>query len=444
MSWNSKVVWSEGLFLRPQHLQQSDRYLERAIDLRTRYISPYPWGFAHLEIDRDLQQQSRFGLRRAAGILPDGTTFDVPTDSPLPLPVDIPPDCAGKLVWLAMPAQANNSREIDENGSDSAARFVIGSEAVIDSASHLRTEEAIAVAYPRLGFDVGAAKAGFVSLPVARIIEVSDRAIVFDEKYCPPILSCAVHPVPMGWLERLIGIVLNKIEQLSRYAADPRAGGAMQDSDYFTLQVLNRTLPVLNHFRQSRFVHPERLFEEMLRLAGEMSTFGSQSRRGQDYPAYDHDNLEAVFNPVIDDIQFFLAKSQDRKAFPLNVINFAPGAYRALVTDRTIFRDATLILDVTANLSPDEIQRKVPRIVKVGPDGMMAEIVNSNLEGIPLRHLPTPPRYIRPLTDHVYFRLDSKGPLWPEFIRSDTIGIHFADDWPELAIDLWAVREGTG
>ena len=34
MSWYSKVVWAEGLFLRPHHLQQSDRYLEHLVESR--------------------------------------------------------------------------------------------------------------------------------------------------------------------------------------------------------------------------------------------------------------------------------------------------------------------------------------------------------------------------------------------------------------------------
>ncbi|WP_447531943.1 hypothetical protein, partial [Pseudomonas aeruginosa] len=29
MSLDSKVVWSEGMFLNPQHFQQQDRYIER-------------------------------------------------------------------------------------------------------------------------------------------------------------------------------------------------------------------------------------------------------------------------------------------------------------------------------------------------------------------------------------------------------------------------------
>ena len=42
MSWYSKVFWSEGLFLRPHHLQQNDRYLEHLIEKRVRHVAPYP------------------------------------------------------------------------------------------------------------------------------------------------------------------------------------------------------------------------------------------------------------------------------------------------------------------------------------------------------------------------------------------------------------------
>ena len=65
MSWYSKVLWSEGLFLRPHHLQQSDRYVEHFVERRVGQMTPYPWGFSSLEIDSDLAQQSKFALRPA-------------------------------------------------------------------------------------------------------------------------------------------------------------------------------------------------------------------------------------------------------------------------------------------------------------------------------------------------------------------------------------------
>ena len=48
MSWNRKVIWSEGMFLQPQHLQQHDRYIERLIEGRTQPIAAYSLSLIHI------------------------------------------------------------------------------------------------------------------------------------------------------------------------------------------------------------------------------------------------------------------------------------------------------------------------------------------------------------------------------------------------------------
>ena len=143
MSWYSKVFWSEGLFLRPHHLQQNDRYLEHLLERRVGQVTPYPWGFSALEIDRDLAQQSKFCLRRATGVMPDGTPFDFPGDCPIPDPIDVPEAAATQVCWLSLPVGASNTREVDDKESESASRFSRGSEMFIDSTSALRIEEEI-------------------------------------------------------------------------------------------------------------------------------------------------------------------------------------------------------------------------------------------------------------------------------------------------------------
>lgn len=45
MSRNNKVIWSEGMLLQPQHLQQHDRYLHALIDTRCAALRPYAFGF---------------------------------------------------------------------------------------------------------------------------------------------------------------------------------------------------------------------------------------------------------------------------------------------------------------------------------------------------------------------------------------------------------------
>ena len=126
MSWNAKVHWSEGLFLRPHHLQQADRYLENALESRTRHVTPYPWGFASLEIDLDLAHQGKFALRRASGVLPDGGPFDFPGDAPAPAPIDVPESAAGQVIWLTAPARSENVREVGPLAAESATRYLIG------------------------------------------------------------------------------------------------------------------------------------------------------------------------------------------------------------------------------------------------------------------------------------------------------------------------------
>jgi type VI secretion system protein ImpJ len=442
MSWYSKVVWGEGLFLRPHHLQQNDRYLEHLLETRTRHVTPYPWGFSYLEIDRDLGQQAKFSVRRAAGVMPDGTPFDVPGDSPLPDPIEVPDSAASQIAWLTIPVASPNTREVDEKYAESASRYSSGAETFIDSTSPLRIEEEIDIAYPRLAFELRKTpKPGYISMALARILEIRDKTIVYDEKFAPPVLTCAAHPVVNGWIDRVVGWVDNKLEELARYAADPTAGGGLQSVDYFVLQLLNRHINVLKHLRGSAYVHPERLFEEFLRLAGELATFATPERRARSYPAYDHDNLENVFAPLIRDLQDFLSAQLGRRAIRLEIIERAQNAFISTIRDRSLFRTASLVLEVAARLPLTEIQYQFPNLFKVGPNTKMNEIVHAHLPGVPLVHLPTPPPQIRAITDHVYFYLDRKSPLWPEFSTASSIGMHFSGDWPDLQLELWAILE---
>ncbi len=441
MSWYSKVVWGEGIFLRPHHLQQQDRYLEHLLEARTRHISPHPWGFSALEIDYDLAQQAKFCVRRATGIMPDGTPFDLPADGPLPPPISVPEQSRQQLIWLTLPLASANTREVDAREVESASRFYKGAELFIDSTASLRIEEEIDIAYARLAFELrDAAKPGFSSIPVARITEVRDRVIVFDGQFAPPVLVCSASDVVTGWIDRVIGWIDNKLEELARYAADPTAGGGLQSADYFMLQVLNRNIVLLRHLRSSAYVHPERLFWHLLELAGELATF-SAARRPRLYPAYDHDNLQNVFRPLLSDIQDLLSARMGRRAIRLELIQRAQNAYISPIRDPSLFRNATFVLEVSAARALSDIQLQFPNLLKLGPNTKMNEIVHANLPGIPLVHMPTPPPHIRAISDHVYFYLDKNSPLWIEFSQAKSIGLHFAGDWPQLALELWAVLE---
>ncbi|MFQ1701437.1 type VI secretion system baseplate subunit TssK [Loktanella agnita] len=441
MSWFSKVAWKEGLFLQPQHLQQSDRYLEKLIQSRTDVITPYPWGLVEMTIDRDMAQQGRLGLRTVVGIMPDGTPFDAPNAGELPAPVEVPDDAKGLYLWLTLPDLSQNGRDVGLGPDAATTRYLLSSDAVADNASATRVEHQIETAVPRLELDIRkSAKPGYQCVRLARINEVRDGVISLDDTVPPPALVLTVHPVIEGYLSRVIGWMEAKLGSLARYASDPSAGGGMQATDYLMLMVLNREITVLRHLTHGRAVHPERLYEKLIGLAGELSTFDNGERMAREYKPYDHGDLKATFTPVVQDIQRLLSRDVGR-ATRLDLRQVRQNSFLAEVQDRNLFRDATFVIEVEANKSLTQVQQQFPELCKVGPNTRMSEIVKNNLPGIGLVHLPNPPRQIRVMSSNVYFLLDKKTPLWQEFSMAPAIGMHFAGDWPELKLELWAIPE---
>jgi type VI secretion system protein ImpJ len=254
------------------------------------------------------------------------------------------------------------------------------------------------------------------------------------------LLTISGHSVALGWLDRVIGWVETKLESLARYAADPSAAGGLQATDYFMLLCLNRQINVLRHLRASRYVHPERLYEELLRFSGELWTFDQDKRLAPPYDPYDHADLKASIEPVVRDIQRLLSRDVGR-ATRLELVQVRQNSYLAQVADRTLFRDATFVIEVESSRAMTLVQQQFPELCKVGPNTRMAEIVNNNLPGIDLVHIPTPPRQIRAVSRNVYFILEKNSPLWREFSTAPAIGMHFAGDWPDLKMELWAIVE---
>lgn len=441
MSLFSKVAWREGLFLQQQHLQQADRYLEHLLDARLRDLTPWPWGIAEMALDRDLAQQGKIGLRSINGIMPDGLPFDAPATSALPLPVPCPDDAAGQGVWLTLPEAAPNGRDIGPDTGDAVTRWRLTTASVTDNAAEGRQEELIEVAEPRLELVVRKTpRPGYQSICIARIHEMRNGIIAFDDSTPPPSLVTRAHPALTGYLDRVTGWIEARLETLARYAADPSSGGGLQATDYLQLMLLNREIAVLRHMAQLPALHPEDLYRRLLAIAGELATFNDGSRLAPVYQPYDHHDPKASFTPVVQDIQRALSRDVGR-AVRLELRKVRQNSYLTEVADRSLFRDATFVVEVESTRPLAQVMMQFPQLCKVGPNTRMNEIVKNNLPGIGLVHLPNPPRQIRVVASNVYFLLDRNTPLWQEFSVAPAIGMHFAGDWPDLKMEFWAIPE---
>jgi len=124
MTLEDKVVWFEGMFLRPQHFQQQDRYTERLVRERAAGLVPYGWGLRNLRIDTAQLETGRFALREAAGLFDDGTPFAAPLLDPLPPALDLTEAATGKRVFLAVPERRATAPEFGSGTeSETVSRY---------------------------------------------------------------------------------------------------------------------------------------------------------------------------------------------------------------------------------------------------------------------------------------------------------------------------------
>jgi len=97
----AKVIWSEGLFLRPHHFQQMERHLEALMEGRLAGFGALAQsGFLKIEIDRALLPQGKVHVASASGLFPDGTPFELPSQACLLEPFDVPEGMRDQVIHL--------------------------------------------------------------------------------------------------------------------------------------------------------------------------------------------------------------------------------------------------------------------------------------------------------------------------------------------------------
>ena len=444
MSWYSKIVWSEGLFLRPQHFQQQDRHAEWYVEARSRAAGGLFWGFTHLEIDEAALGTGKVALAAARGVLPDGTPFDFPATHPAPVPLDIPADTRNAVIYLALPLRRAQSPEASPDGDPAAhlARYTPVEENLVDAAGSDGASEPIEVAHPRLVLALADQLSdAFVRVGVLRVVERRpDNNLLVDKAYIPPVLACRASPVLGGFLREIRGLLGQRGDALAARLAQPGAGGVAEIADFIFLLTVNRHQPVFDHLAELTQLHPERLFSQLLALSGELATLVGSERRPAPLPAYNHDALEACFAPLIREIRRALATVLEQNAIQIELQDHKQGRYVGLVGDRSLLRHAGFVLAVNAQVPSETLRTRFPAQAKLGPVEKIRELVNLQLPGIALRPLPVAPRQIPFHAGFSYFELDNGGELWKQLDNSGGLGIYVTGDFPALELSLWAIR----
>lgn len=443
MAHDNKIIWSEGMFLRPQHFQQSDRYTEWLIRSRVAGLTPHSWGIAQLTINRELLLSGRFAVESCRGIFDDGTPFAVPDEANHPTPLMPPETTRNAIVYLAVPLrQAGGVETVPPGRDDAAARFAASEVGVFDSVAGFDGEANVQVGRLRARYLLETDElAGYTCIELARIVEVrADRTIVLDEQYIPPTLLCTSSERVTGFVTEIYGLLQQRAQAVAARVIDPSASGVAEIADFVLLQAVNRYEPLFGHLLSLEELHPERFYATAVELAGELATFVSRNKRASSFPPYRHIDLQATFAAVMSDIRQALSAVLERTAIPIPLQERRHGIRVAPITDRGLVATAVFVLAVKADMQAEPLRRNFPNQVKIGPVEQIAQLVNVALPGIPVRALPVAPRQIPYVAGMAYFELERSVPLWRELQTSGGIAIHVAGDFPGLVMELWAIK----
>ncbi|MFW0767432.1 type VI secretion system baseplate subunit TssK [Trabulsiella odontotermitis] len=445
MPTRNRVIWREGLFVKPQHFQQQQRHNDYLNDVRMTLLQRYGYGFYSLVLNQEVLKLGRIGITSAQGIMPDGTLFDIPYQDLLSPPLDIGPmhEPGSRDIYLALPLVNEAINEIGT--TESSVRNVRYREVMAD-VRDLHSEEGdvstlmLAQLAPRLmqGHEDLSA---WTVLPVCRIKEKRpDGALVLDEEFIPSCLTINVSAPLRMFMDEVQGTLVERARMLAERIGSPGQQGIADVAEFMMLQLFNRLQPVFTHLSYQRLLHPEIFYTHLVQGCGELMTFTDESRLPGTFPVYNHDNLTETFLPLILLMRQALSTVLTPRAISIQLRMQAHGIRVATINERELLSSAEFILAIRAQLPQEQLRRQFIQQTKITSIDRIRDLVSVQLPGVPLVALSAAPRQLPYHSGYTYFMLDKQSPAWKDVLQSNAIAFHVSGEFPELDMQFWAIR----
>lgn len=443
----SKVLWGEGLFLRPQHFQQQDRYHEYRLHRSVKAVHPYAWGVDRLAVDMEALAHNTLRLLDLALVLPDGELVDAPGSDNLPEAIDLGQLAQSQhsVTWyVALPVFKHFGGNFAQAGqAANGARFAQSNVETPDLYTQAaQAELAFLKKSLRLVSDAEP-REGYVTLPLLRLRRLSTGGFELDPGFVPPSLTIrSAQPLYLQ-LRRLLDALQAKVNALYGHHREPsrnviefRSGDM---STFWLLHTASTSFASLSHYYHNPELHPERLYEQLLSLAGALMTY-SRSWSLSDLPPYRHDDPGPAFAQLYMIVRELLDTVISSRYFAIALSQPKPAHHRGMLDSGKIDATTTFYLAVAAEMPQVELVEAVPLRFKVGAPDDVEKFVLSAMPGVRLSHAPQVPAAVPVRPDTCYFVLDSKGPLYERMLQAQSIEIYAPAGMRELRLELIAVN----
>ncbi len=414
-----------------------------------RLLHPYSWGVRRMRIDADALATGILRFLELHVVFPDGEMYCAPGEDELPAPVSLAslpagsPDMVFHAAIATLRSQGTNfvTPEQAPDGSLRYAQHNLLAPDWFTSASE--SEVAVLRRCVRM-LPHHEPRDHLVSLPVCRIRRSGTEGFEVDTRFIPPSASVSASPALQHMLRRLLDALQAKVDALygvhrepSKHVIEFRSGDI---ASFWLLHTASAAFAALSHLHHHPALHPERLYERMLELAGALMTF-SKSFTLSDLPAYRHEEPGPCFARLEQIIRDLLDTVISTRYFAISLGEVKPSFYHGRLESEKITPSTSFFLGVQAAMPPAELVEAVPLRFKIGAPDDVEKLVLSAMGGVKLAHAAQVPAAIPVRPGAYYFALEGRGSLHERMLQSQTIAIYTPAGIPDMQLELFALNQ---
>jgi type VI secretion system protein ImpJ len=411
------IAWTEGMFLRPQHLQQHDLYLDGRLNTLIRSLDPFHWGVRQLELDEEALSDGRIEVVSLDAVLPGGALVRYPEGNAIVESRAFDPGVEALDVYAAVrrlsPAEPNATAM--ENGSRDV-RYRIkeenvpdlnrgGSEAPVDA---LVSNVRLFLTGEELELETCDA------FKLARIEATGDVARPFGvaSTYVPPLLALQACPPLIEEVTKIVSQVAAKVRVLSGRTTTVATADLPKMWMRYTLA---RMAPLLRHHLSTGATSPFGLYSVLVELAGALAAFNTQE--APELPEYRHDYLYGCYTELLRFIDANLGEAVPERFKELPLALATEAGYKIYLTRDLSTEDVDprnrFYLAVKASIDPKELAQLVKEEGKASSvKDLVSSVLMMRLDGLPVEQMPAAPTEIAAKPGFEWFTVGSHDKKW--------------------------------
>jgi len=442
----AKVLWGEGLFLRPQHFQRQDLYHESRLTELGRTLHPYAWGFRRLSWDKDALSSGVLRLEELRAVFPDGEFYAAPDADELPEPVNLSQLSFTRdsiTFHLALPhLRTAGGNQAQAGEARTGARFRPASELAADLFTRAAEADVMLLRkQPRLLSEHDAIEQ-FITLPTVRVRKTSTGGFEIDPSFMPPAVAIEALPTLYAMLRRTLDILQAKCAALYGFHREPskniveiRSGDI---ASFWLLHTASSAFARLSHLFKHPRLHPERLFEALLEVAGALMTF-AKTYTLDDLPVYNHQDPAEGFFKLDRIIRELLETVISTRCVTIALNETKPSFFVGRLDAEKLSGDTAYYLSVSADMPPPELVEAVPLRFKLGAPDDVDKLLLSAMPGVKLTAAPQVPAAVPVRPGNYYFAVEPHGPLFERMRQAQSIALYVPSGFRDLRLELFAL-----